>query len=138
MGKKIGFLFVLISALVIVAFSMLFLKASFWLAAPQEKFIRSWQEDIALLEKSNKLPKEWFNVREVRLRTDNSPVQSWTEHNKHPIKMNPNGTYALNVMLIHWIEGYRYGVVIQYNLVDTKNDNTIWELGRTLKLGIVY
>jgi hypothetical protein len=113
-------------------------KASFWLSPPAAKFQRAWNEDVQLLEKSAKLPPEWQSIKEIAVTGDNSPVQTWLPGATAPIKTDPQGKYRLNVFAIHWLEGFRYGVVIQYHIVDLSNQNTIWELGRTLKLGIVY
>jgi hypothetical protein len=136
--KGIGFTLIIASVLSMLLVLVAFLKLSFWLAPPEEKFSRAWKEDIQLLEKSGKLPKEWQSIKAVEMTGDNSPVQNWLPGLVAPIKKNPEGNYQLNVFLIHWLEDNRYGVVIQYHLVDLNTKNTIWEIGRTLKLGFVY
>ncbi len=111
----------------------------FWILKPKEKFISAWNDDLILLEKSKKLPAQWANIRDVTLRTDNSPAQDWISGVTPPIQTNPNGTFNLDVFIVHWLEGYRYGALVTYTLVDTRNNNnTVWELSRTFKLGIVY
>lgn len=136
-GTGIGLIF----AALVLGFGAWFTLAGgqFWLLTPKEKFLTAWSQDLELLSKSGNLPKEWENIREVALKTDNSPAQDWISGVKPPIPTNQNGTYRLDVFVVHWLEGYRYGAILTYSLVDTRrNDNTVWELSRTHKLGIVY
>jgi hypothetical protein len=138
MNKKVGLILV-VSALAVALWVAWFgLDANYWLAPPHDKMNLSWSRDVRLLEESGRLPTQWNEIKEISIRADNSPIQDWLSGLEAPIRRNPNGQYRLEVFLIHMIEGNRYGAVIQYNLVDLKNDNTIWEAGRTLKLGIVY
>ena len=144
--KKVGLVLLLASLASIAWLAAVFFNLSFWLASPDKKFLRAWNEDIQLLEKTkNSLPKEWHQIREISLKADNSPIQEWMQIKgwedalKKPIPIDPkSGQFRLDIFLIHWLEGYRYGVVVQYNLVDLRNNNTTWELGRTLKLGVIY
>lgn len=135
-GIGLTLLVVSVTSLILVCFTVLHID--YWLAPPYEKFKRSWAEDVLLLEKSKSLPKEWDSIREIAIKSDNSPAQDWIAETQAPITVTSKGNYRLDVFVIHWLEGYRYGVVLQYNLVDLRNQNTIWELGRTLKLGWVY
>ena len=144
--KKVGLVLLLASIASIIWLAAVYFNLGFWIAPPNQKFLRSWSEDIQLLENTkNALPKEWHQIREISVKADNSPIQDWLqikgweESLKKPIPIDPkNGQFRLEIFLIHWIEGYRYGIVVQYNLVDLRNNNTIWELGRTLKLGAIY
>lgn len=138
MTKRVGAVLIAASVLIALLLTFTALRLDYWLAPPNEKFVRSWQDDIALLQESKRFPQEWYEIKEVNIRSDNSPAQEWIENLKAPITLNPNGTYRLNVFVIHWLEDIRYGVVVQYNLVDLRNNNTVWELGRTFKLGFVY
>jgi len=111
----------------------------FWLLKPKEKFLTAWKTDLQALNESGKLPEAWKNIREVAIRTDNSPAQDWIVNIQPPIATNPNGTYKLDVFIVHWLEGYRYGTIVTYSLMDTRNNNnTVFELSRTHRLGIVY
>lgn len=138
MRRGVGVTLLLASLATLLLVGAVALKADYWAAPPEEKFAKSWEQDIRLLESSQKLPKEWKAIKEVTVKAANSPAQEWIEHKKAPITTDPKGSHRLEVFVIHWIEGYRYGVVFQYNLVDLTNHNTTWELGRTLKLGFVY
>lgn len=138
MRKGIGFILLIVALASLGLVSYAVFRVDYWLAPPPEKFKRSWYEDVQLLEKSKSLPKEWQSIREISIKADNSPAQDWIAELTAPITVTKDGHYRLDVFIIHWIEKERYGVVIQYNLVELKSQNTIWELGRTLKLGIVY
>lgn len=135
MRKGFGFLLILVSLLILGAVAAAYFKADYWVLSPKEKFLRSWQEDQAILKKAGNLPEGLSHLRQVEIRSDNSPAQEWLADLKGKIPLDPNGTFKLSVMVIHWIESNRYGAVVQYNLVDLKSGNTVWEFSRTYKLG---
>jgi hypothetical protein len=137
--KGMGLSFIFVAVILAVAAWFLVAGGQFWLLTPKEKFLSAWRTDLRLLEQSKSLPAEWKNIRTISVRTDNSPAQDWVINLIPPIATNPNGTYKLDIFIVHWLEGYRYGAIMTYSLIDTRNNNnTIWELSRTHKLGIVY
>ena len=138
MNRSVGTVLIISSLLLGIFISFTFLHLDFYLKKPQDKFAAAWQADIQLLEKSGKLPKEWKEIREISVKGQASPVTEWVGEVTPPIPAFKAGKYRLNVFVIHWIDGYRYGVVIQYDLVDLKSQNVVSEIGRTLKLGYVY
>lgn len=143
MRKGLGVFFISASVALAALALIIYIVAhayniEFWAAPPAEKFVRSWRADIASLTSKNKLPKQWSDIKEIRVQTDSSPAQNWVKDLVVPAQTKPNGHYRLEIFVIHWIEGYRYGVVVQHNLVDLANNNTVWEMNRTYKLGIVY
>ena len=133
--KGFGFLLIIAGLLLVGAVAATVFKADYWILSPREKFLRSWEEDIALLRKSQKLPPGWDHIRLVEVKSDNSPARDWVDDLKKRVPTDPTGTYKLSVMTIHWLEENRYGAIVQYNIVDLKSGNTIWELSRTFKLG---
>lgn len=135
MRKGFGLLLLIISLIVIGGVFAVATKADYWLLSPKDKFLQRWQQDTALLRKSKSLPPGWDHVRSVDVRSDNSPAANWVESLKSRIPTDPTGTYQMNVMIIHWIEGNKYGAIVQYTLIDTKTGNTVWEISRTLHLG---
>jgi hypothetical protein len=138
MNKKIGLVLVVVGVLSTLLVLVIAADLDFWFSNPEGKFAKSWKNDIHLLEQSHKLPPEWKQIKEISVKAANYPAQDWIADIAAPISSQKTGRYRLDVFVIHWLDGYRYGVVLQYNLVDLKNQNTIWELGRTLKLGFVY
>ena len=126
---------VVLTAIVVILSS---LKVSFWMATPAEKMAVTWSNDLRLLESSRKLPPQWRDIKEVSVKADNSEIQNWLKDLHPDIPMIKTGNFRLEVFLVFFIEGYRYGVVTNYHLVDLRNNNTVWEDGRTFKLGIVY
>jgi hypothetical protein len=138
MRKNIG-LALLVSAVVLICIYLYrHYHVAYWIKPPAEKFLVSWTDDVQLLEKNQKLPKEWKDIKEISVKGDNSPVQEWIQKIKPPITKKATGRYRLEVFIIHWIDGYRYGTVVQYDLVDLVTNNTIWEISRTYKLGFIY
>jgi len=138
MQKKIGLLLTIVSLISIVWILYIQLKVEFWMKPPAEKLAVVWAEDIANLQKSKTLPKEWAEIHEVSIRTDNSPLHEWTAKIKPPVSINPKGRYRLEVFFVLLLEGNRYGTVAEYDLVEIASKNKIWELGRTYKLGYLY
>ncbi len=104
-------------------------------ATPLVKFERQWAEDVAQLEASKKLPKPWFDVREVELFGGTPESRGWLKEMKIPVaQKNPDGQHKLEVLIVPWEEDGKTGVMIQYNLTELKSKNMIYELGRTLIL----
>ncbi len=138
LNKRPNLIATAVAGIVLAFLAMFLLKIDYWLLPPAKKMAASWKADIDMLEKSGKLPKQWKDIREVTIKADNSQIQEWLKDLQPPIHRNREGNFRLEVFLVHWIEGYRYGAVVQYHLVDLRNQNTIWEDGRTFKLGFVY
>lgn len=138
MHKKVGLVLILVAVGTIIAAAWSSLGISYYIKPPQEKLLTRWQEDLTQLEKGKYLPKQWSEISEVEIRSDNSPIQEWLPTLKAPIQKNPQGRYRLEIFLIHWIEKYKYGVVMEYSLIDLTSNNKVWELGRTYHLGYIY
>lgn len=110
----------------------------YWLLPPQEKFEHSWRTDTQLLlgTKQSELLKR---VAKVRLRGDgHSPADEWIEKVKAPIELNKDGDLLADIFVIHQINENRYGVTIQYEFIQLKDQNKIGEFARTLWLGVYY
>lgn len=104
-------------------------------AADPVKFERLWEEDVHDLESSGKLPKPWFDVREIELVGGNPEGKRWLRQIHVPISIKkPEGDHKLEILVVPWREDGQRGVMIQYNLVNIKSQNMIFELGRTLIL----
>ena len=138
MNRSTGAVLTISSIVMLLFIGIVAFHLDFWLLKPEQKFAEAWRSDMHLLEQSRKLPPEWKEIREISVKGQASPVTEWISQVSPPIQATKDGRYRLNVFVIHWLEGYRYGVVIQYDLIDLKTQNTVSELGRTLKLGFVY
>lgn len=121
-------------AVAVLAFCLL----DYWSSrnAPSyKKFEKQWADDVAQLEASPKLPKPWFDVKEVEVFGGDPASRGWLKEIHIPVgQKNPEGQHKLEVLVVPWEEGGKAGVMIQYNLVDLKTKNMIYELGRTLIL----
>lgn len=138
MQKKIGLLLTLVSVISIVWILYIQLKVDFWMKPPAEKLAAVWAEDMSNLLKSKTLPKEWSEIHDISIRTDNSPLHDWTAKIKPPITTNPKGRYRLEIFFVLLLEGNRYGTVAEFDLIEIASKNKVWELGRTYKLGYLY
>lgn len=93
-----------------------------------------WENDLELLEQSASLPKAWNQIREVKIDAATDSAKKWMQSVYPPITVRPDGTHRLEILVISWEEGKEHGVILQYNLVELKTENMVWELGRTLVL----
>jgi len=98
-----------------------------------QRFERLWHDDVALLEASPKLPKQWFDVKEFEIIGGTPETKQWLHQVELPLQANPNGKHKMDVLIVAWEEEGIRGVLVQYNLEDEAKNN-IWELGRTLIL----
>ena len=110
----------------------------YWVMPPPEKFAAEWRRDLDLLEKSGKFPEAWNNLSEIQFNSNDTQVQEWYKKTGSPFGAKKDGAFKLDVLGVHFIEGNRYGVIIQYNWIDTKSGNTVGEISRKLKLGLYY
>lgn len=137
-GSHIGWVLILTAVALAALVALYGFDQKYWLLPPEQKLISSWRSDLNLI-KENKQAELLKRVKQVRLRAnDHSPAAEWIEKVQAPIEKSPSGDVLADVFLIHQIEGHRYGVVVQYEFIDLKNNNKIGEFARTLWLGIYY
>lgn len=105
---------------------------------PEKKFAKAWRADLALLKQSGHFPKAWENLSDAEFSSTEATVQDWFKATSLPFMLKKNGGYKLQILAVHYIDKNRYGVMIQYNWIDLKTGNTVGELARTLKLGLIY
>ena len=93
-----------------------------------------WEKDIELLAEKNKLPSGWKQIKEVALIGGTARAKSWLKQIGSPITLNSAGDHRLEILLLNWEDEGKEGAIVQYNLIDLKSGNMIWELGRTFTL----
>ena len=101
---------------------------------PESRLERLWAEDVADLAEAKKLPPFWNDIQKVEMYGGDTQAKDWARKIEVPIKTNPQGTHKLEVLLLTWEENGKRGAVIQYDAVDLKSQNMVWELGRTFIL----
>ncbi len=100
-----------------------------------KRFERQWSRDVGSLENSKKMPSPWFDVAEVELIGGNPEGKKWLKQIRPPVGIkNAQGNHKLEVLVVPWHEEGTDGVMVQYNIVNLKSKNMIFELGRTLIL----
>jgi hypothetical protein len=111
-----------------------------WIGKPKDKFARFFEEDIQLLKKSGKLPKEWDAVRLIQIRSSGSIGQQLINNWKPGLIAKDTGRYKLDVFVTDAIDitTRQYAAVVEFTLTDLNNgNNTIAQFGRTFTLGYV-
>ncbi len=109
----------------------------FWLEQKNQKIESLWKQDLELLVRNRKLPKEWIDVSEVKVNPLGESAKNLLKDIQVPISTKPNGAYTLEVSVDDWEENGKKGVMIQYQLFDNKSQNLVWELGRTLETNLL-
>lgn len=123
-------LLLLCAAFGIVAFVLL----DFWTVrnAPLYKRLeRQWAEDVATLEESKKLPKQWYDVGEVEVIGGTPETKEYLGRIQVPVKAKKGGKNKLEILVVVWEEEGKRGTTVQYDLIDPETKNNFWELGRT-------
>lgn len=138
MKNKFGGLLLLLSAILCIGFAFFHFHFDFWLLPPHQKLSIALRKDLANLEALKKLPKGWDQIREIIVKTDNSPLSEWAPKTFLPIPVNKNGRYKLEIFFVLLLDGHRYGTVAEFNLFDYETNNKVSEFGRTYRLGFIY
>ncbi len=132
-GKVIGGVIILF-AVIIAVFSYKDV-IPFMSGTTPERLESLWKRDLINLIGNKAVPEGFFKVKDINYTFGSQTAEGWVKSIEVPLKKVPQGTFRLDVFVDHWAEGKEYGAVIQYQLVDLSNNDTIWELGRTLTLG---
>lgn len=106
----------------------------FWLNKPNQKLEVIWQQDIAALIRSGKLPKEWREISEIKIEPLSEDAKTILAEIKVPVIARPEGTHRIEISVDSWSEEKTKTLVIQYHLFDKASQNLVWELGRTLSI----
>ncbi len=99
-----------------------------------KRFETQWREDVEQLETSGKLPAAWFDLGELEIIGGTPETRDWLKRIQIPLNTKKAGHYKMEVLVVVWEEEGKRGTLVQYNLIELKSKNNIWELGRTLIL----
>jgi hypothetical protein len=103
-------------------------------AAPRDKLQGLLLEDVETLREAHALPAGIDSLSQLELHGGTDTTREWLKTLQFPFQVKKDGTHTLEILLVDWTEGTKEGVLVQYNLVDHKTGNMIWELGRTFIL----
>lgn len=99
------------------------------------KINMTWKQDIKRLIEDAQIPMAWNEINQVMFLPTDPITVELAEKLVAPIRINSSGIYRLDISIIsHQSEDEKTQIVLQHNLIDTRNDNTIWELNRTYNL----
>ena len=99
-----------------------------------KKFEILWAEDVANLEASHKLPPAWHHLKELKIVGGTPESKMLLKRVQSPIHLDPEGKFSMEALIVLWQESGKTGALIQYNIEDIENKNTVAEIGRTLIL----
>lgn len=137
-SSHVGIVLLLSSLALAALIALVGFNQRYWLLPPPEKFDQSWKADLALLAKT-KQGEMLKRVAKIRVRSDgHSPASDWIEKIKAPVELNKEGDLLADVFIIHQIDEHRYGVIVQYEFIQLKDENKVGEFARTLWLGVYY
>lgn len=99
------------------------------------KLNQVWKKDIQRLIESSEIPQAWNMINKVIFIPTDPATQKLSKRLIAPVKVNTQGIYRLEVSIIsHKSDNDQTQILLQHNLVDSENENTIWELNRTYNL----
>lgn len=89
---------------------------------------------VRLVQGQN-LPKEWADIKEVKLNPVSPKAKEWAKKIEIPVGVHANGQHRLEIFFDEWKdETGQFGAILQYSLIHIPTNNTVWEGGRTLVL----
>ena len=106
--------------------------ASFFASVPfvpaDKRFMQAWERDLKHLRDVKALHPGFRDLKSVEFIATSEKLKVMLK--KYPIDFstNPSGHFKLEVLLDELNEG---GLMMQYDLVELKSGNTVWERGRT-------
>ena len=128
-----------IAAILLMMAALIVFRADFWLLPPAKKFARAVNADLPIVLRSPELKSLAAQIVEVNASAaPDVPVEWMQEHITDSITINKQGTYTLELFVIYWTESFRYGAVVNMEIIDKRTNNRVWESARTYKLGLVY
>jgi hypothetical protein len=132
-----------IGALVITALivgAMLLFKQALkpYTASPAVRLSALMTKDLEALKTRNSVPPQIKNLKAIDISTEGSTFKPWTDEMKIKIPTSEGGTHILEVFVFFYVNENKYGANVRYDLIDAKNENTIWELNRSYELGWIF
>jgi hypothetical protein len=95
------------------------------------KLFKEWNRDLTQLKAKKQLPSGFDSIKEIRYTPMSKMSAQWISGTRIPISLNHEGKYRLSVEVDHWVEKQKAAAIINYQLIDIKSGNTVWEFGRT-------
>ena len=108
---------------------------NFW-ETPSQKMISMWARDYNDLKNSNQI---WEQVAGVNVTSSDPTLLRWfDEHRVTPIQINRSGKYGLDVDLLYWMEGRKYGILVHYDFINQISGDKEEEIVRSVQLGWLF
>lgn len=105
---------------------------------PAKRFSLLWQKDLDYLSTLKGFPK-WDEIKSPSFITGNHLARSLLLQANIPKQLNelsndPSAekSFDLEIVIVSWNDKKETGVVLQYELLDSKTKNKQWEFSRTL------
>ena len=95
---------------------------------PDKKFMLAWEDDLRRLERAKFLHPGFKDLKSVEFIATSDKIKTMLKKYPMKFKTNPAGHFKLEILLDELHQG---GLMMQYDLVELKSGNTIWEQGRT-------
>ena len=108
--------------------------ASFYQRPLGQRFSLLWTRDTDLLTANHIFPAGISDLQSYEITAATERMESWKTDLHIPFKTSPKGHFHLEILLLSWEEKTQEGAIVQYNLVDLRTKDMVWELGRTFIL----
>lgn len=90
--------------------------------------------DFAKLRANNVLPRFFDSISKIETQSGTEQAKEWLKKIKFPFKEKQDGEFTIEVLLMSFEEDEKLAAVIQYNVVDNKTHDMVWEFARTFYL----
>jgi hypothetical protein len=121
-------------ALLVTAGYIVFEITSFYARPDSARLELLWTRDLKRLRDAKALPAAFDDIKEIEVTPATEQARQWFKSLKVPVTTKVNGGHRLEILLLTWEEGTTVAAIVQYNLIDLKTKDMIWELGRTFIL----
>ena len=99
---------------------------------PEFRFARNWKHDFDLLENAKQLPEGFKRLRSIKVTSTSPKIKDLAQKLTGFIPTNSSGEFDLEIFFDPMTE--HKGILVQYDLVDVKSGNTVFEISRTLPI----
>lgn len=94
-----------------------------------------WHADFDRLVESGDIPQAWSKINQIIFIPTDPATKELIKFLRAPVRINKAGKYRLEVTVIsHQSDSERTQVILQHNIIQNDNDDTIWEINRTYNL----
>lgn len=135
--RKLLIALLLVSSVFLIAWALL--PANQWLLSPEERTRLVLSQDIQkMMAEEGESSRFWHSLKDIKINYTEAALLHFIREDNLPLQIQTDGKYELHIQMIRWIEGHRYGLVVDFEIYDAESDNKVGEFGRTYHIGYIW